>query len=48
MDPAIVRLPVPKAAALLIFNVPAESVNPPLNVFAPDNVNAPLPDFVKE
>ena len=46
--PEIVRLPEPTAVALERFNVPAESVNPPLNVFAPESVSAPLPDFVSE
>ena len=38
----------PNAVALFTFNVPAESVIPPLNVLAPDNVSAPLPAFVSE
>ena len=44
----MVRLPVPTAVALLRFNVPAESVSPPLNVFAPESVNVPLPGLVSE
>ena len=38
----------PNAVVLLIFNVPAESVSPPLNVFAPERVNTPPPSLVKE
>ena len=38
----------PNAFELLIFNVPAKSVNPPLNVFVPESVSTPLPAFVRE
>ena len=38
----------PNALELLIFNVPAESVNPPLNVLVPESVSTPLPAFVSE
>ena len=48
VDPARVKLPEPIAVALLTFNVPTETVTPPLNVFAPDNVSTPLPAFVSE
>ena len=48
VDPEIIRLPEPTAVALLTFNVPAETVSPPINVFAPESVNAPLPAFVSE
>ena len=40
--------PIPRAVALLMFNVPWFNVVAPLNVFAPDNVSAPEPAFVSE
>ena len=46
VPPAIVNVPVPSAEALLIFNVPALKVVPPLNVFAPDSVHIPASCFV--
>ena len=39
---SIVKVPVPKAPALLISNTaPVSRVTPPLNVLFPDNVNVP-------
>jgi hypothetical protein len=43
-----VNNPLPSPASLPIRNVPAVSVTPPVNVFAPLNVNTDAPDFVSE
>ena len=43
----IVKLPVPRAEALFIFNVPPLRVVPPEYVFAPESVRAPRPAFVR-
>jgi len=40
---AIVKAPVPKAAALLISKVPALKVTPPLKLLLPDNASVPAP-----
>ena len=49
VPPAIVKVPaaVPRACALLMFNVPAFSVVPPVNVFVPVRVSAPPPFLVR-
>src|SRR5437868_5191230 len=43
----MVKVPVPKAEALLMFNVPALRVVPPEYVFAPESVRVPTPAFVR-
>ena len=48
VPPEIVKVPVPSAVALLMFNVPALNVVPPVNVFAPESVRAPAPALVSE
>lgn len=44
--PVRLRFPAPIAAALPRFNVPADTVNPPVNVFAPFSVSVPVLVFV--
>ena len=48
VPPVIVKVPatVPRALALLMFNVPAVRVVPPVNVFAPESVQVPASTFV--
>src|SRR5258708_36957459 len=48
VPPLIINVPaaVPSALELSMFNVPALSVVPPVNVLAPDNVNSPAPAFI--
>ena len=43
VPPLIVNVPatVPRACALLIFNVPALNVTPPVKVFTPERVHIP-------
>jgi hypothetical protein len=43
--PLNTTVPVPNAALSPTKTDPALTVAPPLNVFAPDNVNSPLPLF---
>ena len=40
---SIVKVPVPKAPALLISKVPAAKVRPPLKLLLPDRTNVPAP-----
>ncbi len=47
VPPLIVNVPVPTAVALLMFSFPADSVIPPVNVFAPESVSVPAPALVK-
>ena len=44
--PRIVKLPVPRAAALFNHNPPSASVNPPLNPLVPERASTPAPAFV--
>jgi hypothetical protein len=46
VPPLITNVPPPNAPLFPKYNAPAVTVTPPLNVFAPLNVNAPAPDFV--
>ena len=48
VPPAMVKVPVPSAVALLMLSVPALSVVPPLKVFAPETVHIPAPDLIKD
>ena len=50
VPPVMVNVPatVPSAEELLMFNVPALRVVPPVKVFAPDSVNVPAPILVSE
>ena len=44
----IVKVPVPNAALLSMFMVPAESVIPPEKVFAPESVSAPASVLISD
>jgi hypothetical protein len=46
--PLNVTLPVPKAASFPTNTVPLLTLAPPVNVFAPLNVNAPAPLFTRD
>ena len=44
----VVKVPLPKAVALLMLSWPLVIVVPPLYVLLPERVNVPLPSLVKE
>jgi hypothetical protein len=46
VPPFKISVPPPNAESFPIRTFPAETVNPPANVFAPLNVNAPAPCLV--
>ena len=46
VPPVTVKVPEPNAVLWPTLSVPAESVRPPLKVFAPERVTAPTPDLV--
>ena len=48
VPPEIVKVPVPRAASLPMFKVPAFKLTPPVKVLAPFNVIAAVPAFVIE